>query len=294
MPLQRQPKTGACTKGGKQKQPALKLALDAPLLMVESQSKWKRPFKMAQCKNSESPTRCFMSPGVTATFSVIHKFSRQHLEAARHFADSAVAIESEANLTERHRSAHRAYVTGAVICSVAFLEASINEFYLEAVTPDQNSLQGLIAQQLAILAEFWKIVERNSPILNKYQIALVACGAQAFDKGQDPFQSVDAIIDIRNALIRYRPEPSDDLRVHRGIENRVRGRFQLNPLGIPGSLWFPHLCLGSGCASWAILQVECFHEGVLPKAKYPLPLRSKAIIDVGPNKDKDCHAVLER
>jgi len=85
---------------------------------------------------------------VSVTASVIHKFSRQHLEAARHFADSAMDVESEPNLTERHRSAHRAYVTGAIIFSVAFLEASINEFYLEAVGLDQTSLQGLTAQQL--------------------------------------------------------------------------------------------------------------------------------------------------
>jgi len=120
-----------------------------------------------------------------------------------------------------------------------------------------------------ILAEFWKIVERNSPILNKYEIALVACGVQAFEKGQDPFQSVDSLIEIRNALIHYRPEPSDDLRAHKKIEERVKSRFQLNPLAGTGSLWFPHRCLGSGCASWAILKVERFMTEFCQKLSIP-------------------------
>lgn len=185
-----------------------------------------------------------MSFGATAY--ITHRFSRQHLEAARHFAGFAVDAEREPNPTESHKSVHRAYVTGAVTFSVAFLETSINEFYLQAADRDQTSLKGLTLDQLALLAELWSSIERKSSVLDKFKIALVACGAVPFQTGQDPFQSVDALIGIRNALIHYRPEPSNDLQIHRKIEERVNGRFALNPFCGVGSLWFPHRCLGSG------------------------------------------------
>ena len=56
--------------------------------------------------------------GVKATAGVKHSFFRQYLVAARHFADLAARVESSAAVvepTEREKSEHRAYVTGAVV-----------------------------------------------------------------------------------------------------------------------------------------------------------------------------------
>jgi hypothetical protein len=109
----------------------------------------------------EAETGYFRFAGGTATLRMKHSFSQQHLIAGRYFAAMANAVEGKGAITEHDKAEHRAYVTGSVVFSAAFLEASINEFYLEAVDGNQTSLAGLTAQQIAILAELWETVEQH-------------------------------------------------------------------------------------------------------------------------------------
>ncbi len=188
---------------------------------------------------------------------VKQNFSRQYLVSARHFAVMASTVQSKDTITEQDQSEYRAYVTGSVVFSVAFLEASINEFYLEVIDGNHTSLAGLTAQHMAILAELWETVEQH-PLLKKYQIALAACGVPRFDGGTEPFQGIDGLVKMRNVLIHYRPEWDNELDEHKKVQDRLNGRFPLNPLAHPGSLWFPDQCLGAGCAEWAVKQAAQF------------------------------------
>jgi hypothetical protein len=212
----------------------------------------------------------FGPPGIsgTAITRVKHSFSRQHLVAARFFAAQAEVFEAKGSASEEEKSQHRAYVTGAVVFSVAFLEASINEFYLEAIDRNRSSLAGLTDTRLALVGQLWESVERGE-ILSKYQIALTACGVEPLTKGTEPFQGAAVLIKMRNALTHYRPEWEDELDVHAAIEKSVRGRFPLNALSGSGSLWFPHRCLGAGCARWADSTVTRFIEEFCTKLSIP-------------------------
>jgi hypothetical protein len=81
---------------------------------------------------------------------------------------------------------------------------------------------------------------------------------QRFEKGSEPFQGADGLVKMRNVLIHYRPEWDNELNEHKRVQDRVQGRFPLNPLADPGVLWFPDQCLGAGCADWAIKQAAEF------------------------------------
>jgi len=203
-----------------------------------------------------------------ATTKMKHSFSRQHLAAARLFAQLATEIEARGEAEETTKKEHRAYVTGAVVFSVAFLEASINELYLEAVDGNKTSLPSLTDPQFTILTELWPIVEQQQ-ILGKYQTVLAACGLHRFDKGAEPFQGVDNLVKIRNVLIHYRPEWDDELVEHKKIQDRLSDKFELNPLAGPGTLWFPHQCLGSGCSRWAVEQVGQFMTEFCQRLEIP-------------------------
>jgi len=204
-------------------------------------------------------SRIEMSAEAKASFSAVakHNFSRQHLRAGSHFSCLAAAREKSDKPTEEERAQHRAYVTGAIVFSVAFLEASINELYLEAIDRDLGTLSGLSATQTSALAEFWEIVE-NLPVLKKYQLALVICGKEKFDSGAEPYQGTDALVRVRNALVHYRPEWSHEVENHQKLQDRLQNRFSLNPFAAGAALWFPHQCLGAGCASWAIQHATRF------------------------------------
>lgn len=69
------------------------------------------------------------------------------------------------------------------------------------------------------------------------------------DTGRDPVQSVEALIDLRNALVHFHPEALDIDTEHR-LEKRLRGRFEPNkqPVGAP---WYLNSALAAGCAQWA-------------------------------------------
>lgn len=192
---------------------------------------------------------------MTATLRMKHSFSRQHLAAARHFARLATKVEEQTEANEILKAEHRAYVTGTVVFSVAFLEASINELHLEALDGNRKSLLGLTDQQLAKLKTSKK---GGKKILSKYQRVLSVCGIPRFKEESELFQSVNSLIKIRNALIHYHPEWDDELKVHKNIQNKVSGKFALNRFTGKSSLWFPHQCLGAGCARWGVERVEQF------------------------------------
>jgi hypothetical protein len=195
----------------------------------------------------------------------LHRFSVQHLEAARYFSRRAVEVESRSNVGEIDKSEHRAYVTGALVFSTAFLESSINEFYLDAVLRDVSYLSGLECH-LNYLTERWPHIERSS-VLDKYDDALRICAAEKFEKAARTHQDAAALIKLRNALMHYKPESEDNLDVHDDLRVRLKDRFKPNPLVAHDSLWFPHLCLGSECGQWGVRTAEEFMTEFCRKLK---------------------------
>lgn len=136
--------------------------------------------------------------------------------------------------------------------SVSSLEGSINELYIEAIDKNKKTLKPLSKQQMELLSVLWDEVEKFS-ILKKYQVTLTACGNAPLEADKDPYQSVSALIALRNTLVHFKPEWDDDLKEHQRIEDRLRGRFNNNQLSeqSKGSMsWFPDKCLGAGAARW--------------------------------------------
>jgi hypothetical protein len=184
---------------------------------------------------------------------------RHHLFAARHLSDLACQLEQEhvgENDPEVIRR-HRAYVIGSVLAATAFLEASINELYLEV----QDHLNGTGGRRrvLAVPAHFWSSVARP-PILHKYQLALVVADAEPFDEGRSPFREADGLVALRDALVHGRPEWRDQHGRRQNLERRLRAKFKRNALASADSTEFPDQLLGAGCASWAVNVAERFSD----------------------------------
>jgi len=194
-----------------------------------------------------------------------HSFSKQHHWAARYFSEEVARIEtSSTKLSEQDKRKHRAYVTGAILSAVAALEASINEFYLEAQDRNKNTLSGLTDSELSALVNKWTTVKCSNKrferlfILDKYQEALKSVGRKEFNRGGHQYQDADSLIYLRNALVHYKLEWDDETKVHSNIEARLKSKFLLNTFSDVKSLWFPHQCLGAGCAKWSVDIIELF------------------------------------
>ena len=208
---------------------------------------------------------------ISGTLSLKTNFSGHHMLSAAHFARQSAIIETnyKDEITDELRAEHRAYVTGAIIVSVASLEATINEVFISA-TDNDNLFKDFDPTIPKVLAEFWTwdIVERSS-ILKKYRCVLAVANKETFDRGNTPYQEVNDLIKLRDALVHYKPEWDTDLKTHEAIENRLKSRFNINPFSHDDNAFFPKKCLGHGCAEWSVKSTIEFIEDFYRRMGFP-------------------------
>jgi hypothetical protein len=77
------------------------------------------------------------------------------------------------------------------------------------------------------------------------------------DMSRRPGQDVTALIDLRNALVHFRPEWSDDNKTHRKLSKRLEKRFQHNAW-LSNEPIFPRAWVSYSCCKWAIESVRKF------------------------------------
>jgi len=189
-----------------------------------------------------------------AGVGIAHHLSLTHIRNSAFFAKSASLIENNPNgrSSEGLRQQHMSYVMGAILSAVSFLEANINEFFWEVSETTSDRVKELDVGLKELLTGFWKqnsILSRYS-ILEKYQLVLVLARKPIMDKGKEPYQPVDDLIQLRNTMVHYKPEWVFGKPL--SLEERLRGKFELNPLAPQGSIFFPYRCLSFGCSKWAI------------------------------------------
>jgi len=206
-------------------------------------------------KSNDPAAEIEVGVSVIASPAVQHRITKQHFRAGAFFADNSTCMESEiakAHLqNDARKPQHRAYVVGAIVSAVMGLEACINEVYLDACDKNRTNLAGIDEGPMSLLALWWPQIERK-PILFKYEHTLLLLGKPQLPRGANPYQEADHLIHLRNALTHYKAEWDDSLDVHDDLQCRLTGKFDLNPLSTKDALWFPHQCLGSGCANWAM------------------------------------------
>lgn len=204
-----------------------------------------------------------VTPRATMSMRVKHSFSKQHLFAANLFAHEANDIEianhEVSQVDEGVKSRHRAFVTATVFSAVAFLEAAINELLSAIINLDTTNAPKCDEKVIDLLKNKWKQIDRL-PTLSKYKNVLSLLGKPDYDWNQELHTNIQAVIMLRACLVHYRPEWDDEKGKHHELEKLLSGRFELNPFAKTSTLWFPHHCLGAGCASWTVNTVDVFYQ----------------------------------
>ena len=206
--------------------------------------------------------------GEDATWSR-DRLSRHHIISAHNFAESAAEIEledpGETPTDEKWR--YRAYVTAAVLSSAGFLEASINELYLE-LQKVTNSEDSHLRHELALLVSAWPQIV-TSPVLQKYQIALSVTDADPYNEDVTPFAEAECLVRLKSALLSYSPDWDDARGRHHVLEERLKDAFPPSPLVSASRPWFPDRVLGAGCAKWAVKCVQVFTNDFYKRMALP-------------------------
>lgn len=195
--------------------------------------------------------------------------ANQHLWNARREAwlcgkrEDMLVNQDERNIDRIHRS----HAMTAALSAVAFLEAIVNEVWQDAADskPGEHTpyTEGIPDNAVATMRELWngkENAERMLSLLSKFQVALVCAGHDRMDKGAEPYQSVDVLVDLRNELVHFKPQwwhddGRDEAKFVKRLRDRLAGRENRQPIGEP---WFPNKVLGAGCADWACSSVIGF------------------------------------
>ncbi len=202
-----------------------------------------------------------MDFSATLTLKQKHRFSTQHLRAAALFASDADQHETATTESEppdeSHLTRHRACVTATILSAAAFLESSINELYKSVIDGEQNFSQ----LPTELFKEVWEVADgAKFPILKKYQTALAMAGKKCFAKGDQHYQDAESLIKLRDILMHFKPEWNDEGGNHQKLEQRLSNKFPLNRYFGQQDLWFPHQCLGAGCALWSVDTARGFSD----------------------------------
>jgi len=210
-------------------------------------------------------------------------FSIQHVLSAAYFARQALEVERNyfGVYDAAMINAHRASVTGAILMSVSFLEAAINEFFADTVDNPYGTVKDLDPDLRSLLAEMWAMkVPRTSKysILEKYDIALTLMRRAPFDKGTSPYQEVSILVQLRNVMVHYEPEwitgystnPGAKVTEHK-FQKSLQGRFPLNPLTSANNPFFPDQCFSHGCAAWAVESTVSFADAFFARMGLAAP-----------------------
>lgn len=209
-----------------------------------------------------------------AAASSRERLYRQHIYSAHLFAERAQALEGrnpgDVNAEDRWR--HRAYVSGTLFAAAAFLEASINELYLELKNLGQSGSPRLPARELSLLSQVWPDVQ-GSAILHKYQVALSLADADSYDESKPPFVDADSLLRLRDALLTTTSDWIDKRGKQQTLEKRLRTKFPLNALADAKAPWFPDRALGAGCAMWTVKTVQTFSDDFCHRMGIPARAR---------------------
>ena len=199
-------------------------------------------------------------------------FSIQHILSAAIFLSEIRACEEslETSYTEDLFIKHRALCVNAVFSAVSFLEASINELFMDSSDNRYGVIRDLTDEEVETLAGMWNLgVPRTASykIIEKYQITLTLLQRGNLDLGIEPAQSVSTIIKLRNCLIHYEPEwvttqSLDEALVNQQrMEKYLRNKFEVNKFTGKDNPFFPDKCLSSGLIYWAIQNILGFADG---------------------------------
>ena len=176
------------------------------------------------------------------TYEIVTFRDYFYLQSAVELALLAVVEESRGG--ESHQGPRAACVIGAVICSAAFLECTINGLYEDAKRHTRRT------NFHKALTSVWGEAFERLPILAKYQLALTLARKDIFQTGSEPYQSAEAVIELRNA-IAHPKEILESKKNQQKLENRLRGRYKFGVEREHRKEFFPDRCLSADCAKWA-------------------------------------------
>ena len=196
----------------------------------------------------------------TINVAVRSNLSVTHILSAAMFSRAVGAIET-ANADKAFGDFWedmQANATATILTSVAALESYANELFVDhaEVFPELR---------FDIMAKLWELYEQK-PILEKYDFALLLRQGDAFVRGASPHQDIAALIKLRNALVHYKPEWSNEQIEHAKVSNALNNKAVKSSYFSRADSLFPSAWVSHGTTCWAVNSVISYIDDFEKKA----------------------------
>lgn len=221
---------------------------------MRAESSWSRQSTKMTSIHSSSGVLEASAATVNLTGRVITAFAWQHLKAATIFRDHASNLEvmHEAQPLGAFFEEMRSYVSACVMSATACLEAFINEIFM---APHY----ALRSKFVHFEREFWgKNGIEGRSILAKYKTALHKLGMPPVDEKSQAFKDAWGLIELRNALIHFKPTWDPDRRRKVELVQILNDRYMTSPFVDEGADFITMKSMSAGCARWAVNTVLAF------------------------------------
>jgi len=184
----------------------------------------------------------------SASIRVIANFAWQHMKAAMVFLEHVRTLELTHGQSGFGANFEliRSYASACLMSTVSSLEALINEYYINPYC----RLRPMFAD---FDREFWaKGGVEMKPILVKFQHALRLLGLPTIDESSLLYQDMDALINLRNALVHYKPTWDPDQPKKASLTSYLVGKYATSPFLSSRGDFVTEQSMSYGCCKWAI------------------------------------------
>ena len=190
-----------------------------------------------------------------------------HLNSAKIFTDLALAIDQhyKNSAPQDVINSYMSYVSSVIICSVAALESTINQFMVDNsnklnISPHKDD--DSIFKKFKRLNKKENILRQLHAIPNvmlKYDVVFFLL-KKKFITHNKLKEDVGYLVYVRNALVHFTPEWDNALGKHGCLEKSRKNRFTDSSFYDSKALFFPYRCLNGSCASWGHETAASFIE----------------------------------
>ena len=164
----------------------------------------------------------------------------------------------------------RAFAIAAVMHSMSALDAGINEFFHALESGDSGRARPVNPNFRHLLRHSWPLLAGDGKgTLDKFNCALKTAGRIEFDPGEPSAHGFGLLRRLRNAIVHFSPEWSNEDGDHARLQSSLSGVFADNALVSELTPWFPNRCFGSGCATWAVGVAEAFMREFCTRMEVP-------------------------
>lgn len=207
--------------------------------------------------------------------------SFEHLRNAAYLASTCKPLEEDYTwpANDTVLAAHGAAATSTIILSVCAIEAAADEIRLTAKDRSEKQLGKLFKAAERIEGK-WAEAKKLRP-LKQYQWLLQQAKLPKMKAKEPTLKAAADLFDLRNGLVHWKAEWSDDAERSDGLEARLAGKFEHSRLAMPDQPFIPTRACGYGAAGWAVRTalgfLTMFAERI--DAQLPVPLMAHRILE---------------